>query len=273
MDWNKKAEITFDRAQMRVEGKEHNPHILGNIVWGGLWVITKACFRVTARGIENVTQFAGKGVVIVCDHVSYTDPVFQYVELRPRIWPRFMAKDDIMHDFFAWFFGMHGAFPVARDSADLSAVKRAVRYLKDGETVAIFPEGTRRGKGGVVLRMHAGAALIARMAKVPVVPSTVHNAEVIKRKGERLRFPKVTVEYGKPLYLKDFEWVPKPNRMEAFSWFAMRECFAMRQHVEPTEVDMHALFVDDNDYSDLFGSWRPGMEPPVVEAAKGKDKQ
>ena len=270
MSWQELAERTWERAQIPVEGREHNPHLLGNVVWGVLWAVTKVCFRVSADGIEEVRQFKdGHGALIICNHVSYSDPVFHYVMLRPKQWPRFMAKVDIMHDFPGWFLGIHGAFPVSRDSADLSAVKRAVRYLKDGELVGMFPEGTRRGKGHVVLRMHAGAALISRMAKVPIVPSTVHNADLIKKKGERLRFPKVTVEYGKPLYLRDFEWIPKPKRMEAFSWYAMRECFALREGVPATEVDMAALFVDDTDFSYLFGDWKPGMDTPDVNA-KGK---
>ena len=269
MNWQELAERTYERAQIPVEGKEHNPHLMGNIVWAALLVVTKVCFRVTAKGRENVRQFKdGKGALIICNHVSYSDPVFHYVELRCKQWPRFMAKDDIMHDFPAWFLGMHGAFPVARDSADLSAIKRAVRYLKDGELVAMFPEGTRRGKGHVELRMHAGAALIARMGKVPIIPSTVHNAEKIKRKGERLRFPKVTVEYGKPLYLDDFMWIPKPKRMDAFSWYAMRECFALKEGLRAQDIDMAVLFANDEDFASLFGDWKPGMEPPAPEPAK-----
>ena len=269
MNWQELAERTYERAQIPVAGREHNCHAMGNVVWAALLVVTKVGFRVSAKGLDRVRQFKDNGgVVIICDHVSYSDPVFHYEVIRPKQWPRFMAKDDIMHGFFGWFLGMHGAFPVSRDSADLSAIKRAVRYLKDGEVVALFPEGTRRGKGNVDLRMHAGAALIARMAKVPVIPSTVHNAEKIKRTGERLRFPKVTVEYGEPLHLKDFQWVPKPKRMDAFSWFAMRECFALRQGVPAIDVDMVALFPNDVDYSDLFGEWRPGMEAPGADGAK-----
>ena len=263
MGWQERAERTWDRAQMPVEGKEHNPHAMGNVVWAVLWGVTKVCFRVSARGLDHVRAFkGGKGAIIVCDHVSYSDPVFHYVVLRTPQWPRFMAKGDMMNGFFGWFLGMHGAFPVARDSADLSAITRAVKYLKDGELVALFPEGTRRGKGNVKLRMHAGAALIARMGKAPIIPSTVHGAEIIKRKGERLRFPKVVVEYGEPLNLKDFEWIPKMKRMDAFSWYAMRECFAMRQGVPAVDVDMTALFEEDEDFSGLFGDWKPGDAVP-----------
>jgi 1-acyl-sn-glycerol-3-phosphate acyltransferase len=154
MNWQEMAERTYERSQIPVEGKEHNPHLMGNIVWGALAAFTKVCFRSSGAGMENIRQFHdGKGAVIVCDHVSYFDPVFQYCILRPAQWPRFMAKSDVMHGFAAWFLGMHGAFPVERDSADLSAIKRAVRYLKDGEIVALFPEGEGGAMAAMSLRM------------------------------------------------------------------------------------------------------------------------
>ena len=49
----------------------------------------------------------------------------------------------------------------------------------------------------------------------------------------------------------------KQKRMDAFSWYAMRECFAMKQNVEPTQVNMKALFPADEDFSELFGDWKP----------------
>lgn len=262
MTWEERAERTYERAQMPIaKDVPHNNHLMGNIVWAVLWVLFKICFRFNTRGLQTIRDVKGReGVLIVCDHVSYSDPIFHYLVVRPSQWPRFMAKSDVMKGFAGWFLGMHGAFPVDRDSADLSAIKRAVRYLKDGEVVALFPEGTRRGKGNVTLRIHAGASLIARMAKVSVVPSTVLGAERIKKKGERLRFPKVTVVYGDPLHLKDFEWIEKPKRMEAFSWYAMRECHALRQGVPAAEVDMATLFPEDEDFTEFFGAWHPGAE-------------
>jgi 1-acyl-sn-glycerol-3-phosphate acyltransferase len=264
MNWDERAERCYERDQAPNGGQPHNNHAIGNVVWALLWVSFKACYRFSARGLDKVRCCKGKeGVLLVCDHASYVDPVFHYLVIRPSQWPRFMAKSDIMKGFPGWFLGMHGAFPVDRDSADLSAIKRAVRYLKDGEVVALFPEGTRRGKGNVTLRIHAGAALIARMSKVPVIPSTVHNVDKIKRKGERPRFPKVTVEYGDPLHLEDFDWIPKKQRLEAFSWYAMRECYSMRLGVPRDQVDMPALFPEDHDYTELFGAWNPALPAPI----------
>ena len=55
-----------------------------------------------------------------------------------------------------------GAFPVKRDSADRTAIKRATRMLKNDEIVGILPEGTRRGKGTKTPEIHSGAAVRSR---------------------------------------------------------------------------------------------------------------
>lgn len=272
--WDKLAGECWERSQIPVAGRKHNRHWLGNFVWAVLFIVLTPLYRVTSKGKENIRQFRdGRGALLVCNHVSFADPVFHYVALRPQQWPRFMAKDDVLRGWVGWFLGMHGAFPVKRDSADLSAVKRAARYLRDGELVGMFPEGTRRGRGNVELRIHAGMALIARMGKAPIVPSTLHNSEKIKPKvGGLIHFPKLTLEYGEPLYLEDFGWVDKSARLQALSWFAMRECYALNLGVEATAVDMRALFPLDEDFSGLFGDWRPGMPAPG-QPREGEDRR
>ena len=98
-------------------------------------------------------------------------------------------------------------------------------------------------------KLHAGAALVAKMGHAPILPCTVRNAENIKRKGERVRFPKVSVEFGEPISLDRFDFLPKEQRLEACVWYAMRECFALSRRIPPGEVDMAALFPDSDDYA------------------------
>lgn len=137
--------------------------------------------------------------------------------------------------------------------------------LKNNEIVGILPEGTRRGKGTKTPEIHAGAAFVARMGKAPILPMTVRNAELIKQKGKWLRFPKVTVEYGTPIVLSDFDFLPKADRLEACTWYAMRECFALNQQVPRNQVDMVALFPNGRDFSSVFAE-HPIPEHSVEEA-------
>lgn len=238
------GEKRFSRAAARV---------IVSVVCG----ITKVLYRYHVNGRENLYQLAEKsGVIVISNHTSYLDVVFMYLAIRPKLWPRFLARDTLFEvsPILGWIFAHVGAIPIKRDSADRTAVKRAARMLKNGEVVGIMPEGTRRDKGNVEPHVHGGAALIARMGKAPILPMAVRNVDKVKRKGERLRFPKITVEFGDPVLLSDFDFLPKEDRLDGCVWYALRECFALFQGLRPEEVDMVALFPDDKDFTDTFAA-------------------
>ena len=232
------------------------PHYVGNIIWAVLFVILKVAFRYEVSNRESLRAFNKRcGVVVVANHTSFLDVVFMYMAARPQQWVRFIARDNLfnaMKGFGGQVITRVGAFPIKRDTADRTAIKRAVKHLKNNEAIGIMPEGTRRGKSDRAPELHAGAALIARMAKVPILPMTVRNAENIKQKGKCIKFPKVTIEYGNPILLEDFDFLPKAERLDACSWYAMRECFALSQRVQPEAVDMCALFPESKDYTQTF---------------------
>ena len=243
----------FDRPFGKVEGQRHIPHWLANICYVVVGGAMKVVSRYSVVNRKAVRDFAGKGgVVIVSNHLSYLDPVFLWLALRPSQYGRFMARDNIFHGLLGYIGAHCGAFPVKRDTADLASVKRAAKMLRRGEPVAIFPEGTRRGKGSKVPQLHAGAAMIARMGKAPLLPATARNAEKIKQKGKRLRFQKVLVVFGEPVYLEWFDFLPKEQRLEACSWYVMRECFALARDVAPEEIDMREMFPEAYDFTEAF---------------------
>ncbi|OUO90687.1 1-acyl-sn-glycerol-3-phosphate acyltransferase [Gordonibacter sp. An230] len=232
------------------------PHWAGNLIWGFLSCVFKACFRYRVDHRERVRAFDGRcGVVIVANHTSFLDVAFMYLATRPRQWVRFMGRENLFdnaHGFVGQILSRVGAFPVKRDAADRTAIKRATRMLKNGEIVGILPEGTRRGKGSKTPEIHSGAAFIAKMGKAPILPMTVRNAEFVKQKGKFLRFPKITVEYGNPVLVEDFDFLPKEDRLEGCTWYAMRECFALSLRVPREQVDMRALFPEGRDFTDEF---------------------
>lgn len=251
------------------EGKRI-PHWFGNGAWIIVGFLCKLLFRYRVDGRDALRAFrgTGRGAVVVCNHTSFFDVVFMYLAARPSQWIRFMGRESLFDNakgLVGQILSRTGAFPVKRDSADRTSIKRASRMLKEGELVGILPEGTRRGKGSKAPEIHAGAAFVAKMGKVPILPMTVRNAENIKRKGERVRFPKVTVEYGRPLVVSDFDFLPKADRLEACTWYAMRECFALSQRVSPEEVDMRALFPTSRDFTEAFRS-HPIPQRTVAEA-------
>ena len=85
-----------------------------------------------------------------------------------------------------------GAFPVRRGEGDRESLRTAVRLLKEGQIVNIFPEGHR--SHGQLIRGLPGVSLIALMADAPVVPVAIINSRAVFH-GFR---PTVTVRYGEP---------------------------------------------------------------------------
>lgn len=232
------------------------PHWFGNFCYIFLGFLFKICFRYTVTGRESLRAFDKKqGVVLVCNHTSFLDTVFLFLSARPSQWVRLIGRDTLFptaRGLVGQALSRVGAFPVKRDKADLKAIKRAAKMLGNNEVIGVFPEGTRRGKGSQEPDLHAGAALIARMGRSPLLPVTVRNAEYIKQKGRRLRFPKVSIEYGSPVLVSDFDFLPKQDRLDACTWYTMRECFALSLNCAPGEVDMRALFPNTKDYTEAF---------------------
>ena len=232
------------------------PHWFGNLVYVVVGAVCKLLFRYRVDNRQKLRAFQdATGALVICNHTSFFDVVFMYLAARPKQWVRLMGRDTLFGNaggLLGQILSRVGAFPVKRDTADMTSIKRAVRMLKNDELVGILPEGTRRGKTDRVASIHAGVSVIARMAKVPILPMTVRGVEKIKNKGERVRFPKVTVDYGDPILVSDFDFLPKEERVEACTWYAMRESFALFYRVPAEDVDMVALFPETRDYAPVF---------------------
>jgi 1-acyl-sn-glycerol-3-phosphate acyltransferase len=155
-------------------------------------------YRLHARGRENLP--AEGGYVLACNHVSSFDPWPLGLPLWPRRQLRFMAKSELYWFPLSLVIDAAGAFPVRRGQHDVEAIETAVRLAREGEVIAMFPEGTRRTKGLVKrfeARPRSGAARIALEAGVPLVPAAVRGTDKL------LRLERLRVAYGKPVEIGD----------------------------------------------------------------------
>lgn len=89
-----------------------------------------------------------------------------------------------------------GAFYVDRGKVDLKTIKTGLNYLKKGEGLAIFPEGTRNRNGEDLQEVKGGAALFAIKGQAPVIPLIWHS---------RIRpFRRNYLYVGEPIDLSEF---------------------------------------------------------------------
>lgn len=236
-------------------------HWFGNLAFVVIGLICKLLWRYRIVNRQVLRDLKGKsGAIVICNHESYLDCVFLYLCARPSQWIRFVAREnlfDVAGGLLGQIIARVGAFPISRDSADRTALKRAVAMIKRKEIVGIMPEGTRRGRGSANLNLHSGFTLISRMAgDCPIIPMCLRGVGDIKKPGKFLSFPKVEIEFGKPLHLSDFECLEKSKRIDGCAWYAMREVFALKDKVNASEVNMKELFPEADDFSSTFENFK-----------------
>ena len=137
-------------------------------------------FGLKVEGRENVPKTGA--IIVAPNHKSYWDPPVVGVAFNTRI-IHYMAKEELFKNpFFAWLIRQFGTFPVKRGSVDRAAVRQAIKEIKEGNPLGIFPEGTRIKREGLV-RFHTGMASLALMTGTPVIPVAVLGTMDLPRKN------------------------------------------------------------------------------------------
>jgi 1-acyl-sn-glycerol-3-phosphate acyltransferase len=173
------------------------PPLPYTVVAAATWPLLYGLFRLRSTGKDHLPE---GGYVLACNHVSSFDPWPLGMPLWPETGLRFMAKSELYWFPLSKLIDGAGAFPVHRGQRDTVAIETAVRLAREGNVVAMFPEGTRRTKGLLKTREarpRSGAARIALEAGVPLVPAALSGTDRLLRLG-RLR-----VAYGAPVDIDD----------------------------------------------------------------------
>ena len=160
--------------------------------------ILKIFFGYKVVGRENIPKQGG--CILAGNHLSYIDPAVLGSGFARRI--SFMAKEELFRKFFArvWLNGV-GAFPVKRNAADLSALKEALKRVKAGGMLALFPEGGRV-QDTFSSSPHAGIGFLAVKLDCPIIPVFIQGTDKVLPRGAKFtRFHKVSVRYGRPIQI------------------------------------------------------------------------
>lgn len=149
-------------------------------------VYSKIILRTRIIGVDNIP--AEGPVVIMSNHISLLDPPLIGAAIPRKI--HYLAKEELFQNpLIGWVLKQLGAFPVKRGSGDIKAFKQALRILRSGGVLGVFPEGTRYPEGELG-SPHGGSAAIAVRGGARIVPAAIKN---IKTRG------RPTVIFGKPL--------------------------------------------------------------------------
>ena len=161
------------------------------------WLVFHIGVRVRTEGRENLKKVQTRGYILAPNHISAIDPVFVIIT---RFWGRRMivfAKKELfeINAFLSWFFRCAGAMCVRGTKEEAAVIDETVARCQNGESLLIFPEGTRE-KDGTFLQPKSGLFVIAAAAAVDVVPVRIHYETP---DGKMKLFCKVRVVYGEPM--------------------------------------------------------------------------
>jgi 1-acyl-sn-glycerol-3-phosphate acyltransferase len=165
-------------------------------------------YRLRAIDVENVPL---RGPAIVTpNHFSFMDHFLVAALMRREV--NFMAKSQLfgVHPLLTFIYTHGGVFPVLRGKRDDEAFRTAHAVLDRGGIVLMYGEGGR-SRSKRLGEPKPGVGRLALESGVPVVPVAIHGSENV-REFRRLRFPKVTVQFGEPV---SFPAVEQPTREQS----------------------------------------------------------
>ena len=170
----------------------HRTWLYTFIVWGLYFIVSKVLFFVKIEGRENIPK--DRNCVLMGNHQCILDPLMLALCVPDRE-IHFMGKKELWNNkLLGWAFTKVHGFPVDRGNMDMGAIRTAMNVLKEGDTLGIFPEGTR-SRTGHMLPLLGGASMLALRSRCDVIPVYID--------GNYRPFRRMTVRVGRPVQMDD----------------------------------------------------------------------
>ncbi len=163
------------------------------------------------EGVENIPK--DRPFIVAINHTSYFDIFVLPAIIIPKLNKKMSALVNSYYwkSFFTRFFlNIWEAIPVFVEKEKKSkekneqSLEKAIKYLREGRILMIFPEGTR-SKNGKLKKAYTGIARLAVKSRVPVVPAGIIGTNKILPVGKFFpRFARCDVKIGKPMYFDKY---------------------------------------------------------------------
>ncbi len=177
-------------------------------------------FRLWIREVNGIENLPKDGAFLIApNHSSYIEHFLIGSQVVPYINKKlhFIAKkehfESISQKTWHSVWSKYITYIKIDRSKGEEALKEALAYLKKGEVIVVYPEGTRT-LTGKIQKGKTGVARLALWAKVPVVPLGIKGTFEILPKGKVIpRLKKATLKFGRPIYFKKYYSKPMTKQL------------------------------------------------------------
>jgi 1-acyl-sn-glycerol-3-phosphate acyltransferase len=172
--------------------------MLRSLIHYVLSLLIRLLTRVEVIGFDNMPRKGG--YIVATNHASILDPVLIFVLSPRKDVTALVAKKHQKNPLYRWIVNSVGGIWLNRDDPDAHAIRTARDYLQNGGLLGISPEGTRSPSGKLILAK-TGAAYLADVARVPIIPVAITGTHNGIRRALALQHPCLTIRFGKPFTL------------------------------------------------------------------------
>jgi 1-acyl-sn-glycerol-3-phosphate acyltransferase len=167
----------------------------------------------THRQVEGLEFLPARGpYILAANHLNFFDLPFLYGLLGGPHVAGWAAEKYQRHPLFGPIVRLGGGTFIRRGEVDRSALAWAQDWLARGNVFGMAPEGTR-SRTGTLARGKTGAAYLAHLAQVPIVPVGLSGTENLTHSLLRLRRPHLTLRVGAPFRLPPLDEQTRPRAL------------------------------------------------------------
>jgi 1-acyl-sn-glycerol-3-phosphate acyltransferase len=170
-------------------------HVAYSILWLLANVVGRLLFRYRVEGRHHLPKRGG--ALIAANHASYADIPFLGIGVRRRLW--YLGRRDLFVPLLRPVFQWLGWIPIRQDRLDRHGFSTAIRLIREGKVVVIFPEG-KRTPDGTLLPGKPGIGVIVAETGCVVVPAYLSGTRQVLPPGARwISLHPVSVTFGEPI--------------------------------------------------------------------------
>ncbi len=164
-------------------------------LWCPCYAISQLWFQYRFSGKHHVPRHGP--VLLVSNHQSNLDPVLVGLACPRQL--KYLARQGLFFWPFSMWIRSLGAVPIDRERGAIGGIRTTLELLKNGNSVVVFPEGSRTPDGNMHPLLN-GFCLLARRSRATIVPVAIRGAfNALPRGSCFARMHPITLKFGPPI--------------------------------------------------------------------------